>query len=134
MEIINKMINICYLVKPKPAPRPRVTSRVTYNAKDYTAWKNGLKLIAKTKMKKPLEGAVGMKVEFFYKIPKSWSKQKKADAKWHISRPDKDNLLKSVFDALNGVAFVDDSQVCQLDSRKQYAEFEGVKIEIYDIS
>ena len=128
------MINIWYPVKPKPSPRARVTKNGTYYYKNYVEWKKVLKLLAKTKMKKPLEGAVGMKVEFFYKIPKSWSKQKKADAKWHISRPDKDNLLKSVFDALNGVAFVDDSQVCQLDSRKQYAEFEGVKIEIYDIS
>ena len=126
-------VNIFYPIKPKPAPRPRVTSRVTYNAKDYTAWKNGLKLIAKTKFKKPLDGAVAIKVDFFYQIPKSWSKKKKADAKWHTSRPDIDNLLKSVLDSLNSVAFIDDSQVCQIESRKQYAEFDGVKIEIYDI-
>lgn len=130
----NNMINIWYPVKPKPAPRPRVTSMGTYNAKDYTAWKNGLKMIAKTKFKKPLEGAVAIKVDFFYQIPKSWSKQKKADAKWHTSRPDIDNLLKSVLDALNGVAFFDDSQVCDVSKRKQYSNCDGIKIEIYNIS
>lgn len=127
------MINIWYPVKPKPAPRPRVTARGTYNDAKYTAWKNGLKLLAKTKIKKPFYGAVAIKVEFFFIIPKSWSKKKKEDAKWHTSRPDIDNLQKSVLDSLNGVAYVDDSQVCMIQARKQYADVEGVKIEIREL-
>jgi len=125
------MINIFYPVTPKSAPRPRVTKNGTYNSKDYTQWKNGLKLLANTKFKKPLYGAIFMKIDFFYEIPKSWTIKKKAEAKWHTSRPDIDNLQKSVLDALNGIAFNDDSQVCLIQARKQYAQFDGVKIEIY---
>lgn len=31
----------------------------------------------------------------------------------HISRPDRDNLDKAVMDALKGIAWLDDSQICQ---------------------
>jgi Holliday junction resolvase RusA-like endonuclease len=90
----NLMTNIYYPVRPKPAPRPRVTKYGTYNNKDYTEWKNGLKLLAKTKIKKPITEPITMKIEFFYEIPKSWTKKKKAEAKWHTSKPDIDNLVK----------------------------------------
>ena len=124
------MINIWYPVKPKPAPRPRVTRRGTYNDKDYTDWKKGLGLIAKNKIKKHLENELFVKIEFFYEIPKSWSKAKKENAKWHKSKPDIDNLLKSCLDSLNGIAYKDDAQVVMIQARKQYAQTNGVKIEI----
>lgn len=126
------MTNIYYPVKPKSAPRPRVTRRGTYNDKDYTEWKNGLKLLAKTKFKKPITHPVSINIEFFFEIPKSWTKKKKAAAKWHTSKPDVDNLCKSVLDALNGIAFKDDSQVCMIQAKKQYAQQSCVKIEIHE--
>ena len=124
------MFNIWYPVKPKPAPRPRVTKRGTYNAKDYTDWKKGLSFLAKTKIKEPLENEIFLNIDFFYEIPKSWSKKKKESVKWHTSKPDIDNLIKSVMDGLNGIAYKDDSQVVLIQARKQYAQFTGVKIEI----
>lgn len=128
------MIKIFYKVKPKSAPRPRVTRNGTYNNADYTSWKNGLKLLANTKFKKPLNGAIFVKIDYFYTIPKSWSKKKKESAKWHTCKPDIDNLQKSVLDALNGIAYIDDGQVCNIQARKQYADFDGVIIEIEKIS
>jgi len=127
------MINIWYPVKPKAAPRPRVTKFGTYNAKDYTDWKNGLKCFTKGMIKKPFEKELFVKIDFFYEIPKSWSKKKKESAKWHTSKPDIDNLIKSVLDGLNGVAFIDDAQVASIQARKQYASFTGVKIEIEEL-
>ena len=127
------MINIWYPVKPKPAPRPRVTKSGTFNAKDYTDWKKGLNLLARTQIKKPFEKELFVKIDFFYEIPKSWSKKKKESANWHTSKPDIDNLIKSVLDGLNGVAFIDDAQVSSIQARKQYASFTGVKIEIEEI-
>ena len=125
----NTMI-IYYPAKPKPAPRPRVTKFGTYNDNEYTQWKNGLKLLAKTKIKRPLQDEVFMNIEFFYEIPQSWSKKKKEEAKWHKTKPDIDNLIKSVMDSLNGIAFKDDSQVVMIKARKQYASFNGVQITI----
>lgn len=127
------MINIWYPVKPKPAPRPRVTKFGTYNNSDYTNWKNGLKLLAKTKIKKPLESDIYLKIDFFFEIPKSWTKKKKESAKWHNLKPDIDNLTKSVMDSFNGVVYKDDGQVVAIQARKQYAQFTGVKIEIEEL-
>ena len=36
--------------------------------------------------------------------------------------PDLDNVAKSVCDALNGVAYFDDSQICKLSIHKYYAK------------
>jgi len=127
------MINIFYPLKPKSSPRPRVTRNVTYMPKDYTDWKNGLKLLAKSKIKKPLETDIYLKIDFFFEIPKSWNKAKKEKAKWHNIKPDIDNLVKSVMDSFNGVVYVDDGQVVSIQARKQYANFTGVKIEIEEI-
>ena len=127
------MINIFYPAKPKPAPRPRVTKFGTYNNKDYTNWKNGLKLLAKSKIKKPLETDIFLKIDFFFEIPKSWTKAKKEKAKWHNLKPDIDNLIKSVMDSFNGVVYKDDGQVVVIQARKQYANFTGVKIEIEEV-
>ena len=40
----------------------------------------------------------------------------------HVKKPDVDNLLKSVMDALNGVAWTDDSQVTTAVTSKKYAK------------
>lgn len=37
------------------------------------------------------------------------------------TKPDIDNLCKSVFDALNGILFVDDSQICECHASKYIA-------------
>ena len=36
----------------------------------------------------------------------------------HIQRPDLDNVVKAICDGLNGLAYVDDSQVSSIEARK----------------
>ncbi len=120
-------------IKPKAAPRPRVTTNGTYNPKEYTRYKRGVATVARAKCKRPFEGPVAMRIEFFFKVPKSWPKKRKAEAKWHTNKPDIDNLQKAIKDALNGIAYRDDSQVCQVMARKQYAQSDGMMIEIEEI-
>ena len=40
----------------------------------------------------------------------------------HLSKPDLDNLQKMVYDCLNQLVWVDDSQVCEESARKEYSE------------
>lgn len=110
------------------APRPRVTKFGAYNDPKYTNYKEAIGLIARKIVL--TEKPVYMKIDFFFEIPKSWTKKKKEGAKWHTSKPDVDNLCKGVMDALNGIAYKDDTQVCYIQAQKQYAQSAGILIEI----
>lgn len=52
----------------------------------------------------------------------------------HDKRPDIDNLLKPLKDALSGVAYKDDSQICNIDATKKYGESGKIEVEIFEIS
>lgn len=72
-----------------------------------------------------------------YDVPQSWSKKKRAAA---LSgeilpkvKPDCDNLIKVVLDALNGVAYNDDRQVIYVACRKKYAEEGSVLVKIDEV-
>ena len=62
----------------------------------------------------------------FFEPPKSISKKKRADMLerkiWPAKKPDSDNIAKVVLDALNGIAYHDDTQVISLTVTKAYSE------------
>jgi Holliday junction resolvase RusA-like endonuclease len=65
--------------------------------------------------------------------PTSWSKKKRESmtGEGMTSRPDIDNLYKSVTDAMNGIVYCDDSQITRALMRKQYNENDsGVLISV----
>ena len=68
----------------------------------------------------------GCEITFYMPMPKSWSKKKKEamDNKPHQSRPDIDNLIKSVLDAV----YVDDSTVWQISAKKVWSFFSCIEI------
>jgi Holliday junction resolvase RusA-like endonuclease len=49
-------------------------------------------------------------------------------------KPDIDNLIKSVCDGLNGVAYKDDSQIVKLTSSKIFANRDGIDIYIKELN
>ena len=67
-------------------------------------------------------------------IPKSYSKKKQALCRCRMIAPankrqgDLDNILKSVFDALNGYAYVDDCQIVKVTAEKVYADEPFVEV------
>lgn len=69
-----------------------------------------------------------------YEIPNSWSKKKRQAALDGEVRPqvkpDCDNLIKVILDALNGVAYADDKQVVFVSCRKRYAAEGSVLVKI----
>ncbi|WP_054948960.1 RusA family crossover junction endodeoxyribonuclease [Numidum massiliense] len=86
---------------------------------------------------KLLEGPLAMDLRVYRRIPKSFSKKKKAAAiageLRPVTKPDADNYLKSVKDALNGVIWRDDSQVVNVSVGKWYGEKPRVEIRISGI-
>lgn len=46
----------------------------------------------------------------------------------HVSRPDMDNIVKAIFDGLNGVVYRDDSLIASLFVTKAYATTPGVRV------
>ncbi|MDD5292064.1 MAG: RusA family crossover junction endodeoxyribonuclease [Candidatus Omnitrophica bacterium] len=66
------------------------------------------------------EGPIAAELVFYLPRPKSHN-QKQRSRQWHIIKPDTDNLIKAVYDAINGIFFKDDSQVCSEKAIKIYA-------------
>lgn len=77
---------------------------------------------------------VQINIELGYKIPSSTSKIKSNAMMDNMilpcKKPDLDNVAKAICDALNGVAYEDDKQICKLIIRKRYYEFDYMKIDV----
>lgn len=76
--------------------------------------------------------AVKIKIEAYFEPAKSTSKKKPKEmlGEHVLKAPDLDNIAKSVCDALNGLAYRDDRQVCELIISKRYADTERLEIEL----
>ena len=126
--------------QPVSKGRPRFTVRPAKTgtfARAYTpaktrAYETTVAQYAKIAIRKPLDGPVRVDLVFTMPIPQSLSKtrQKALIGQPHAKKPDLDNLIKSCFDPLNGIAWADDSQVCELHARKVYGETPGVLVRI----
>lgn len=138
----NKEINIEIPFKPIPASRPRIKrvgrKSISYYNEPYNSHK---KLLSKFfddwvgEREKPLiaQGkSVIVHITFFIEIPKSLSQKKKNLLKFksHVKKPDIDNLVKTVFDAMNGSVLADDSQVSTLIASKYYSDEPKIVVSI----
>jgi len=83
----------------------------------------------------PATGPVILRVVAIFEIPQSWPKALRDEAEqarvMHISDPDLDQLVKLVKDALVGIVYIDDNQVCGYpNSAKRYGAPERTEITI----
>lgn len=112
----------------KPKQRPFVTRKKTFTP---TETLNSEKLIKETFLKQyknitPNKSGYGVIIKIFVKKPKK--------AKYfYPAKFDIDNVAKTVLDALNGVIWIDDSQVIQLLVQKSFAEKSYVEITVDEI-
>ena len=79
---------------------------------------------------------IAVNIEFGMRIPESTTKKRKKlmlDGEiMHTVKPDLDNLIKAVLDALNGLAWYDDAQIVELNVTKTYVEEPHILINIHD--
>jgi len=82
----------------------------------------------------PLEGSLRLEVWAFHTIPKSKSKKIAFSMEMGrirpAKRPDADNILKICLDALQTLAYKNDSQVVEIEIHKWYSKMPRLEISI----
>lgn len=80
-------------------------------------------------------GALEIRACFFMPMPPKWTAieqtEGEAGRRLPTDRPDLDNLLKGVKDALNGVVYVDDSQVVSSHAHKRYSREPAAMVSLF---
>lgn len=120
--------------KPIAQPRPKVTVRGgrghAYVPEDHPVhdWRELVRTYAAGNVDDPFTERLTLTLWFYMPRPKSHcgtgknSTQLKASApEFHTTRPDLDNLVKAVKDAMEGVAYEDDKQVSHIEACKVWA-------------
>ena len=136
---------ITFLVPGEPVGkgRPRI-GKVGSHARMFTPAKTasyeGLIALAGTTAmdgRTLLECPVMVEMRIVLAIPQSMSKKRKAQAiageLFPTKKPDMDNVIKAIYDGLNGVVWKDDVQVVDAFVRKRYGEVPGVHVRIIPI-
>lgn len=136
--------NIIIPGKPMGKQRPKATLRGShagvYTPKNTINYENLVVTMFHQKYHdvKPIEGAIKGTIIAFYPIPSSASKKNKEKMLNHIIRPivkpDLDNIEKIIYDALNGIAYKDDSRIVEQRCAKFYSETPRVEVIITEVS
>jgi Holliday junction resolvase RusA-like endonuclease len=107
---------------------PRLIPQI-YDLHNADEWKARIQLIARPYAPKaPMLGPVRLAVTFYVTRPQGHYRGKAHALRpeapnWHISKPDGDNFVKALLDALTVVRiWVDDAQVCDQRIQKVYAQ------------
>ena len=81
-----------------------------------------------------MQGPLCLFLKVYRVPPKSWAKYRRRDAiafsEGITTKPDLDNYVKIVLDALNGVVFSDDSSIVKICASKRWSDRPGMHIRI----
>ena len=137
------MIHFKYRGEAVGKGRPRVTRRGnkshTYTPEKTRMFEDAMRfeLLASTCEPTPIythETPLKAKVVVGMEVPKSYSKKRRerclSGEIMPTKKPDIDNILKSIFDALVGYAMDDDSQIVEVLAEKIYSESPFVEVTI----
>ena len=112
-----------------------------YDPEKSRNYKAYVKLLATQAMKEQgftmIDGPCCLDIMAFFEVPKSKSKKFKERALLGLERPTKkpdiDNIVKALQDALNGLAYKDDSSIVFLSVAKCYSEVPRVEVILREI-
>jgi len=107
------------------------------NSDKSITYKNILKTLVMAEMyqKERIDGMVKVNILFRYKLPQSASKEDRDRVESGMAirkatKPDVDNILKQLLDAMNGIVYTDDSQIVEIKASKWYSKKDEVIITI----
>ena len=134
------MIRFEVLGEPVAKQRPRVTrAGIAYTPSKTVNYEAVVRYTYQSKyaLQEPILGRIEAKITAVFPVPKSYSKKKTAELlaghNNYDKKPDCDNLAKIILDALNGIAYKDDSQVTVLHIVKEYGAQPKVIVELEEI-
>lgn len=127
-------VQIDFFVSGTPKAQPRVKAFVrgghagVYTPNSAESWKQSVRLEAVANAPESLmTHPINVELDFFLSRPKAHYRRdgsvKENTAIWHTSKPDLDNLIKAVTDAITDTqrVWLDDSQICRISATKTYA-------------
>ena len=106
---------------PVPWARAGRKGGFSYTPTHVKNFENRVRLFAHQAGVTPLEGPVEILVRAIWPMKGQPLKRSKRPWAWKATRPDIDNVLKGVLDALNGIAYQDDGQVVRATIEKIHA-------------
>ena len=121
------MKKLTFFVKDEPygKQRPRLSRFGTYTPKNTLSKENYIKYVTQLQMIeqniKIFEKEIYVELEFIFTRPKSVSEKKRPN---HTVKPDIDNCIKLTLDAMNKIAYKDDSLIIAITAKKRYAKNE----------
>jgi Holliday junction resolvase RusA-like endonuclease len=131
-------INLTFPITPKAKQSFRISKHGHHKDPAVEKYQESIKAMALAQTKPSQRNQSGMlfvSVEFVYSWPKTWAKGRLAKAQesicYRIARPDVDNLCKGVFDALNGLIWVDDSQIVAIHAWKRYGYVDAIIMRVW---
>lgn len=135
-------INFTVMGEPKGKGRPRFCRNTGHaiTPKDTVNYETLVKMEytqACGEQMFPDDAMLDMRIKAYYSIPKSASKKRhSAMLSGEIrptKKPDMDNVIKIIADALNKIAYRDDTQIVDCQVRKFYSEKPRVEVMIQTI-
>jgi len=120
--------------QPVAKGRPRVCKWGTYTPEKTVNYETLVKELYIFNKLPKLSGQLRMEIKAYFGIPKSASALKRIMMSTGqirpVKRPDLDNLIKIIADALNTIAYDDDSQIITVTADKYYSAAPRVEITI----
>jgi Holliday junction resolvase RusA-like endonuclease len=134
-------ITVIIAGEPVAKGRPRATRRgILYTPAATRKFEAHGRLAAQLAMdgRPPIEAPVRIELLVELPVPASWSKRKSADAiTGHVrptSRPDVDNYLKALLDAINTIVVADDAQAVEVYAKKKFGVAPKMVATIFPLS
>lgn len=126
---------IDFFIPHEPLPQDRARHAVrkrkdgtpftaTYDTSRSRQWKRLVATYGKKAIAEPYPPREPLKVAIFFFMTKPVSTKRELPS----VKPDLSNLLKGIEDGLNGIAWHDDGQICQIKTTKIYSDKPGVRI------
>lgn len=116
--------NVILPIRPVAKARPRLgRNGNAYTPRKTKAFEEDVARLYRGAGGRMFNGALAVNVEFVYR-----TNEKRKLYTEKTTRPDIDNLLKALFDGLNGVAWADDSQIVYINARKSWGEYNAIKL------